>query len=212
MADDPFKYVLDKIASLDGESSRLKRWINDGDIIAGREPRFANVGDGSVFAVEGVVKPKGRQFSPGQFFNKPFAGAVKLIMIGSYEANGNQPAPVSVDDIHESLLQGSFSFGTSGADSQKNSIRISLGKNSTTFVKLPGSDLFGLAEWYGKKPKRVRLQVLAGNADADDEDAENEGDDGGGTAASNDGYFTGEAQPETETKTAEPVKPNFRRL
>lgn len=192
MADDPFQFVLDKIASLDAESSRLKRWVNEGDILAGREPRFANVGDGSVFTVEGVVKPKGRQFSPGQFYNKPFAGAVKLIMIGAYEANGNQPAPVSVDDIHESLLQGSFSFGTSGADSQKTSIRISLGKNSTTFVKLPGSDLFGLAEWYGKKPKRTRLQMLTGQTNADEDDAADAGEDVGDIAAVNDSHLSRE--------------------
>lgn len=182
MADDPFQNALDQIASLDAASSWLKRWINDGDVLAGREPRFKDVGDGTTFAMEGAVKPKGRQFSPGQFFNKPFAGAVKLILLGRFEAAGNSPSPASVDDIHEGLMQGSFSFETAGADNQKNSIRISLGKNSTTFVKLPNSDLFGLVEWYGKRSSKPGRKaslpgVQATGATGTEDDMADDGDE-----------------------------------
>ena len=181
MADDPFQNALDQIASLDAASNRLKRWVNDGDILAGREARFKDVGDGATFVMEGVTKPKGRQFSPGQFFNKPFAGAVKLILLGRYEAAGNAPSPASVDEIHESMMQGSFNFETAGADNQKNSIRISLGKNSTTFVRLPNSDLFGLVEWYGKRSKPGRKAsgsgVPASGAGGTEDDLADNGDE-----------------------------------
>jgi hypothetical protein len=212
MAEDAVQKALVQIAELDAKSTRLKRWVNEYDIIEGNEPRFANVGDGNTATVvEGAAKAKIKgRFSPGDFFNKPFASAVKMIMTERYERNDKNPAPLSVDTIHEHLIEGSFDFGTSGADSQKNSIRISLGKNSTTFVKLPGSDLFGLAEWYGKKPKRSRLQVAILGSAADDDD--DDGDDADDTNTGGDDYFTGEQKTDAETKTAEPVKPNFRRL
>jgi hypothetical protein len=170
MSDEIIQKALAQIAEHEAAASRFKRFVNDYDTLSGREPRFANVGDGSTFTLEGGVKPKGRQFSPGQFFNKPFAGAVKLILQGRYEANGNNPSPASVDEIHEALTQGSFAFETMGADAQKNSIKISLGKNSSTFVKLPNTELFGLTEWYGGrrgKPGRKSTAASAVNA-ADD--------------------------------------------
>lgn len=174
MADDPIQAALAKIAELDAGSARLKRFVNEADILMGREPRFGNVGDTAMFTVEGAKTRK--QFSPGQFFNKPFAGAVKMILVSRFEAEGNEPSPASVDEIHEALAQGSFNFETAGVDAQKNSIRISLGKNSITFVKLPGTDLFGLVEWYGKKMvkgRKVMQPALKATTDTDnDEDAE----------------------------------------
>lgn len=183
MSNDPFQQALEKIEELNAkmkpfeeERARWQRWVNDGDVLAGREPRFKNVGDASMFTVDGVLKPKGRQFSPGQFYNKPFAGAVKLIMLGRFEANGNEPSPASVEEIYDALTQGSFNFETSGADNQKNSIRISLGKNSSTFVKLPGADqLFGLVEWYGgrkvTKPRKTSAAAAGFGSDADEDAA-----------------------------------------
>jgi hypothetical protein len=156
MADDPFQAALDKIAELDAESTRLKTWVNEGDRMLGKEPRFADVG--GVYSVAAGIPGRGpaKRWTPGEFFNKPFQAAVRGILLDRYAHEGNQPAPALVDEIHEALTQGSFSFGTSGADAQKNSIRISLGKNTATFVRLPNSDLFGLCEWYGKKLGRPR--------------------------------------------------------
>lgn len=80
-------------------------------------------------------------------------------MQARFIAAGNKPTPATVDEIHEALTQGTFKFETSTADGQKNSIRISLGKNSTNFVKLPNSDLFGLVEWYGGRPGATRRRT-----------------------------------------------------
>jgi hypothetical protein len=151
MADDLIQKALEQIAFHDAESARLKRWVNDADSMLGKEPRFGNIAAESATG-SGANKPGAKKWNPGEFFNKPFAGAVKMILTDRWEAAGKNPAPASVDEIHEALSQGSFAFETAGLEAQKNSIRISLGKNSVTFVKLPNTDLFGLVEWYGKRP------------------------------------------------------------
>jgi hypothetical protein len=154
MADDALiTKALDTIAVHEAAANKLKRWVNDADIMLGNEPRFADLSETAI-RTGGVPNNTGtttKKYGPGEFFNKAFASAVKTILTDRYEAAGGSPNPASVDMIHEHLLQGSFNFETNGADQQKNSIKISLGKNSVTFVKLPGSDLFGLVEWYGGK-------------------------------------------------------------
>jgi hypothetical protein len=155
MADDALiAKALEQIAFHDAEASRLKRWVNDADIMLGAEPRFPDASIGMATGIS-ILKPTSKKWNPGAFFNKPLSTAVKMILVARYEAAGNQPAPASVDEIHEALSDGSFSFETSGADAQKNSIRISLGKNSTAFVRLPNSDLFALPEWFGKRPGKT---------------------------------------------------------
>jgi hypothetical protein len=125
----------------------------------GKEPRFADVTAAYNPGAVAGMQPRsfGKRWQPGEFFNKPFQAAVRSVLLDRYAHEGlDQPSPASVDEIHEALTQGSFNFGTSSVDSQKNSIRISLGKNSATFVRLPNTDLFGLCEWYGKKLGRPR--------------------------------------------------------
>jgi hypothetical protein len=46
------------------------------------------------------------------------------------------------------MTQGSYAFETASIESQKAGIRISIGKNTTAFVKLPNSDSFGMVDWY----------------------------------------------------------------
>ena len=94
-------------------------------------------------------------------------------MLARAGANGN-PNPASVDEIHEALVQGSFGFSVSGFDAQKNSIRISLGKNSAQFVRLPSTDLFGLVEWYGRPKKGKKAAGSAGSADSSDDSDDDE--------------------------------------
>lgn len=70
---------------------------------------------------------------------------------------------MSVDEIHDALTQGSFAFETSGVENQKNSIRISLGKNSAAFVRLPNSDMFGLCDWYGVRTRQRPRKAANGS-------------------------------------------------
>lgn len=83
------------------------------------------------------------------------------------------------------MASGSYAFETTGSENHRNSIRISLGKNSATFVRLPNSDLFGLNEWYVAKvkksarPKANGDSTPAATAPAADEnsDSQSEGEE-----------------------------------
>jgi hypothetical protein len=174
MADDPFQAVLDKIVELDAESARLKAWVNEGDKIAGKEPRFADISAAYSPGGSGAGLSRGvaKRWQPGDFFNKPFQAAARTILLDRYAQAGNQPSPATVDEIHEALSQGSFNFGTSGAEAQQHSLRTSLGKNSATFVRLPNSDMFGLCEWYGKKLGRPRKTTNGSASAAPETDGE----------------------------------------
>jgi hypothetical protein len=165
-----------QIAELQPELTRLKNFVNEGDRLNGREPRFANVDVVQGSSVETPIT-RVRVWKPGAFFEKPLATAVKAILTARAGDEGG-PFPLSVDDIHTALSQGSFAFGTSGIDNQKNSIRISLGKNSTVFAKLPNSDLFGLAEWYRKKRGGIRpMTRLSPSPEGEAADGDTSADD-----------------------------------
>jgi hypothetical protein len=159
--DDPLiARALEKIALHENEAIRLKVWVNGADTLNGAEPRFPDV-TAPVAGATGAapVRSASKRWAPGEFLGKPFSTAARAILLARHEA-ANQPSPASVDDIHEALQQGTFDFGANGAEAQKQSIRISLGKNSAAFVRLPSTDLFGLVEWYpglrkakpGRKP------------------------------------------------------------
>ncbi|SHG43055.1 hypothetical protein [Bradyrhizobium erythrophlei] len=166
MADDPVvAKALEKIAFHEAETARLKRWVNGYDEMAGEQPRFGDVGAGAEMAGGPVRTRAGKQWQPGDFLGKPFATAARSIMLARAEAAGGGAAPASVDDIQEALLQGAFDFGTANSENQKQSIRISLGKNSVTFVRIPNSDLFGLLEWYPGLKKAGKSQRKAGEKD-----------------------------------------------
>lgn len=162
--DDPLvQKALDQIEALSAKLARLKIFVNEADDLNGRAPRFGDVEDatiGPTFASAASRAPT--RWNPGEFLNKSFSGAVRSILLRRAEIAAG-PSPASVDDIHEALTQGNFNFTNSGADAQKNGIRISLGKNSAAFVRLPNSDLFGLVEWYGGRPlRKVRLPLKPG--------------------------------------------------
>ncbi len=169
MADDPVvAKALEKIAFHISEAARLKRWVNGYDEMSGVEPRFGDVESGG--DVNASARRTAKQFQPGDFLGKPFATAVRTIMEARAEASGGSPSPASVEDIQEALIQGAYDFGTTNPESQKQSIRISLGKNTVTFVRIPSTDLFGLLEWYpglrkaGKPRKNGEKDQLASSA------------------------------------------------
>jgi len=156
MADDILTKALAKVDDAAAALAKAQSFVNQLDEFEGREPRFPNVGTISI----GAASPsrQAKKWQPGDFFGKSFSGACRAVLLARFEANGGNPSPASVDDIHDALSAGSFKFEGTGAEAQKNSIRISLGKNSAAFVRLPNTDLFGLVEWYpgmgGKKSGR----------------------------------------------------------
>jgi hypothetical protein len=169
-ADNPLvTKAMERIEDLMVEARRLQAFINEADRLDGREPRFPDVSElgGGPIAGNGHrpgVRNTPAKWEPGSLFNKPFSTAVRMILAARHEAAG-KPHPASVDEIYEALTQGSFSFDTSGVEAQKNSIRISLGKNSATFARLPNSDLFGLVEWYGIRGRKTGRKQPGAEAD-----------------------------------------------
>jgi hypothetical protein len=169
MTDDPIATAIERITQHEtqaafhtGEALRWKIFVNGADELAGREPRYSDTAlPGASPTASSPVKSALKTWDAGDFFGKPLATAAKAVLQARYEAIG-KPAPASVEEIREALLQGTYSFGTTNAEQQRQSIRISLGKNSTTFVKLPNTDLFGLPEWYGQRP-RARLRLRNGS-------------------------------------------------
>ena len=165
MADDPLTVkALEKITAHEAEIAKLKIFINEADKLNGLEPRFADVTAATSVGALTPSRANQKRWQAGEFFNKPLSTVVRQILLARAETVG-APAPASVDEIHDALLQGTFDFETTGADAQKNGIRISLGKNSAAFVRLPNTDLFGLIEWYGKKPGKPARKSNAANAD-----------------------------------------------
>jgi hypothetical protein len=146
------------------ESVRLKNWVNDADRLAGNEPRFPDVDLtqplSPINVIPALMRSSTKPWAAGDFLGKPFATAAKTILQVRYDAVG-KPAPATVDEIHDALLQGAYDFGPGNADQQKRGISIALGKNTAVFVRLPNSDLFGLLEWYPglKRTTRVRARL-----------------------------------------------------
>jgi hypothetical protein len=156
--------ALEKIEFHRAELARLKRFVNDADRLEDRPPRFQESEDDLIESPGGVgLGPSraGKYWKPGDFYGETFSGAVRRVLEARREVAG-VPAPASVDEIHEALLAGSFDFGTNGVDAQKTGIRISLGKNSAAFVKLPNSDVFGLRDWYGSVPRKNPRKLSPG--------------------------------------------------
>ncbi|HEX5280575.1 MAG TPA: hypothetical protein VFW28_10905 [Micropepsaceae bacterium] len=161
--------ALSRIDELSAEIRNLQMFVNQADMLEGKSARF-DTGTPLSCSPISLGAPKAeKQWRPGVFFQKPLATAVRLILLARYEAAGNEANPASVDHLHDALTQGSFDFDTSGTEQQKNSIRISLGKNSVSFVKLPNSDLFGLVEWYGAKNRRATPAKKPTNGDKTEE-------------------------------------------
>jgi hypothetical protein len=167
MTDDPIASAIERIAQHEtqaafhaSEALRWKIFVNGADELAGREPRYSDMAlpASPTAATFSPIKPSIKTWDAGDFFGKPLATAAKAVLQARYEAAG-KPAPASVEEIREALLQGTYDFGTTNAEQQRQSIRISLGKNSTTFVKLPNTDLFGLPEWYGQRPRVPRFRL-----------------------------------------------------
>jgi hypothetical protein len=191
--------ALEKIDALNNELARLKRFVNQADELGGATPRFADVSNAAatIGQAANAVRPPSKKWKPGEFLGKPFSAAVRAVLLARHDSVGGQ-SPASVDEIHSDLTAGSFNFDTTGVEAQKNSIRISLGKNSAAFARLPNSDLFGLVEWYGGKTRKpVRKVAIGGKIDSADAPASD--DEPGALAAA------AEAESEQKNGGQEPM-------
>lgn len=152
-----FEAALAELASHEARVYEIKSWINQGCKFAGREPMFPDIQEPGVATGAGATSLR---IGPDDFFNKPFATAVREIL-SMREAAGMTRA-ASIDEIYSALKQGGFNFGNADPDKQKQGLAVSLGKNTVTFRKLPNG-LFGLAEWYGPSGKPMQRRRRGGD-------------------------------------------------
>jgi len=140
-----------------------KRLINALADAAGRPPVFHDA-DLAPKASMGSIQPD-------TFYGQPLNTSIRTVL-EMRKAAGLGPA--SVRDIYDTLTSGGFEFPR--AKSEKNamdSLRISLGKSSHTFHKLPNGS-YGLLAWYPavKTPKAKSGHATTDGESTDDTDAE----------------------------------------
>jgi hypothetical protein len=147
-----------EIASLASRIGVLKSYVNSTYALNGQEPPYKDGVEATASMPSGgVAKPKLAAIAPDEFVGKPFAQSARMIL--ERQKAAGMPGPMKADEIYEALKSGGYIFEVSGADPQKNGVKIALGKNSQTFFKIPNSDLFGLTEWYGVRKKAPGKKV-----------------------------------------------------
>lgn len=86
------------------------------------------------------------------YYNKPLNTAIKDFL--ARRKSVGMAGPATAEEIREGLIAGGYDSFPKDRDEATTGLRISLGKSSHTFVKLPNGS-YGLAEWYGEVPKRA---------------------------------------------------------
>ncbi len=107
-------------------------------------------------------------------FGRPLTTCVREYLLMRHQAN-QSPSPASLDEIFDALKAGGYDLAgtTSNVDDQKRGVAISLGKNSTTFVRLPTGD-WALLEWYPNYKEKKKKAAENGEKSSREEEATDE--------------------------------------
>ena len=147
--------------------TETKKLINSLAEAAGREPIYHDVDTQAQASIESI--------RPDTFYGQPLNTSIRRVL-EMRQAAGLGPA--TVRDICDLMKRGGFEFPRAKTEkNEMDSLRISLGKSSHTFHKLPNGQ-YGLLEWYPNvKPPKKRGKSGAENADVQNEETtDNEGD------------------------------------
>lgn len=151
-----------KLRQIEDEAQRLRMFINQCCVFAGIAPMY-----GEADAVSG--REAALTVARNSFFGRPLTTCVREFLLMREKASGN-PSPASLDEIFGALKSGGYDLATvsNNGEDQKRGVAISLGKNSSTFVRLPTGD-WGLLEWYPnikEKKKKSGESADKGSAEA----------------------------------------------
>ena len=114
---------------------QVKAQINGLCTMAGIEPRYH---------VEDDEDRQAIRIRSDEFFRVGFATAVRQYL----EKRKAAGLGAATDrEIHLGIVSGGYDFGTPSPDLALKNLRISLAKNTATFVRVPGGS-WGLHEWY----------------------------------------------------------------
>jgi hypothetical protein len=156
--------IQQKIADIEREANKYRETVNLVCATYGHEPMY------DLVDVEAASKPGATMsVQPDQFFGKPFSTCVREILT---ERKTRGMGPADPKEIFEMLRAGGFAFDAKSDDVAFRSMMISIGKNTSVFVKLPGGHI-GLEEWY-ERTRRPKGSAKGSNGGASNEGADGE--------------------------------------
>jgi hypothetical protein len=128
--------IQQQIADLDKQLTEKKRMVNDLCALIGRPSIYSDSDLASRSTAATTM--------PDQYYGKGLAPVVRMIL-EKRKAMGLGAA--TVNEIYEEMTIGGYHFQGKNDDNNKRGLYISLGKNTSTFHKLPNGT-YGLKEWY----------------------------------------------------------------
>lgn len=149
-----------EIRAKEVELNAVKQTVNMLCIRAGREELF-------------VISESGHddqlsQIKSDTFYGQPLNSSVRKILEMRKSAG---KGPAKVREIFDALCKGGYEFDAKNDDNAMRGLRISLGKSSRDFHKLPNGE-YGMTEWY----PAVKNKSSKSGQDSDSEQAVQEGE------------------------------------
>ena len=150
--------VQAQVRELEQQLAEKKRVANDLCKLAGQSPCYSDAE-----LVSGGVTTSIRS---DEFYGKALASVVHQIL-EKRAAAGLWAA--SVNDIYDAMKAGGYLFTAKSDENAKRGLYISLGKNTTTFHKLPNGN-YGLLAWYPEAKKENGKKSSAKDETTDDQE------------------------------------------
>jgi len=139
--------IDEQIAELERQADQHRATVNTLCKLAGIDEKYDLK---SMPESGGNNSSKTLSVAPDEYFNKPLATCVRHAL---QLLKRSSRAPASIETIYDILAAGGYDFGTKVREVGMQGMSVSVGKNSTIFVKLPNG-LIGLKEWYGTATRR----------------------------------------------------------
>lgn len=143
--------VQKQVADLDQQLLQKKRMVNDLCGLVGRPPLY---GDAELMSRSATTNTR-----PDEYYGKPLATVVRMVLEKRQAA---VLGAATVPEIYDEMVRGGYHFTASTDDNNKRSLYTSLGKNTTTFHKLPNGT-YGLREWYPEVKESKAKSPANGN-------------------------------------------------
>jgi hypothetical protein len=143
-----------QIQDLERQLTEKKRTVNGLCKSVGEQPMYAETDTTAANNHFGI--------QTDSYFTKPLATAVRDVL-ERRKAAGLGATPLNV--IFELMKLGGFKFDAKSDMTASRSLAIALSKNPT-FIRLPGGDSVGLAEWYGEVRSKSALGATKRDAKA----------------------------------------------
>ena len=138
------KLVQQEIADLERQLKEKKTTVNGLCPLAKIDP---------IYTLEDQVQSDVSVVLNGdEYYSKKASTAVRMVL-EARKARGAGPATSA--EIYDALLAGGYKFDAKNEANAKNSLRVTLSKNSSIFHRLPNKKV-GLTKWYNIKPTKAK--------------------------------------------------------